>query len=213
MPPRGSAAPSDHGVGDGGGVSGQMADTHTSNWLLAVAQRADENMTRQQTLVEETKVFAEESARLADEGRGWVCSWNLLERIATQHSLAHSTCRRCRRGWAQWKVRSQDRCADRCSDRISRLHRKMNAIAEKLKVLNGEVLALPAEMAHFWETYPAAARSAGGTETNLPPRAGPFQTGGDAAPSGRAATGDAPPAQNDAKVVVADGESHSRGRH
>ena len=98
---------------------------------------------------------------------------------------------------------------DRCTGRISRLHRKMNAIAEKVVILNGEMLALTAEMAHFCETNPVAARSADGTETILPPRAGPFQTGGDAAPSGRAATGDAPPAQNDAKVVVADGESHS----
>ena len=69
---------------------------------------------------------------------------------------------------------------------------------------------MTAEVAHFCETNPVAARSAGGTETNLPPRTGPFQTGGDAASSSRAATGDAPPAQNDAKVVVADGESHSR---
>ena len=36
MPSLGSATPSDRGVGGGGGVSGQMADTHTSNgfWLL-----------------------------------------------------------------------------------------------------------------------------------------------------------------------------------
>ena len=86
----------------------------------------------------------------------------------------------------------------------------MNAIVEKLVMLNGEMLALTTEMAHFCGTNPVAARFAVGTETNLPPRAGPFQTGGDAAPSGRAATGDASlPAQDDAKVVVADGESHS----
>ena len=71
------------------------------------------------------------------------------------------------------------------------------------------MLALTAEMAHSCEANHVAAPSAGGTETNLPPRTGPFQIGGDAAPSGRAATGDAPPAQHDAKVVVADGESHS----
>ena len=87
----------------------------------------------------------------------------------------------------------------------------MNAIAEKLVILNEEMLALTAEVAHFYETDPVAARSAGGTETNLPSsRTGPFQTGGNASPSGRVATGDAPPAQNDAKVVMADGESHSR---
>ena len=86
----------------------------------------------------------------------------------------------------------------------------MNAIVEKLVMLNGEMLALTTEMAHFCGTNPVSARSAGGTETKLPPRTGPFQTGCDAASSGRAATGDAPPAQNDAKVIVADGESHSR---
>ena len=67
MPSRGSATPSDRGVGGGGGVSGQMADTHTSNWLLAVAQRVDEIMIRRQALMEEITVFVEESARLADE--------------------------------------------------------------------------------------------------------------------------------------------------
>ena len=36
---RGSATPSDCGTGGGGGVSGQMADTHTSTRLLGVAQR------------------------------------------------------------------------------------------------------------------------------------------------------------------------------
>ena len=77
-------------------------------------------------------------------------------------------------------------------------------------MLNGEMLALTVEVAHFYEMDPVTARSAGGTETNLSPRTGPFQTGGDASPRGRAATGDAPPAQNDAKVIVADGESRSR---
>ena len=70
MPSRGSAAPSGRGVGGGGGVSGQMADTHTRNWLLAVAQRVDESMIRRQALMEEITVFAEESARLVDESTG-----------------------------------------------------------------------------------------------------------------------------------------------
>ena len=42
MPSRGSATPSDCGTGGGGGVSGQMADTHTSSRLLGVAQLLDE---------------------------------------------------------------------------------------------------------------------------------------------------------------------------
>ena len=53
MPSRGSATPPDRGVGGGGGVSGQMTDTHTSNWLLAVVQRVDESIIRRQALMEE----------------------------------------------------------------------------------------------------------------------------------------------------------------
>ena len=206
MPSRGSAAPSDCGTGGGGGVSGQMADTHTSNWLLAVAQRVDEIMIRRQTLMEETTVFAEESARLDDESTGL----GVLVEAARMDSNATLTGSHDMQT-LQTRLGAMDEGQGRrAGRRASRLHREMSAIAEKLVMLDEEMLALTAEMAHFCETNPVAARSAGGTETNLPPRTGPFQTGGDAAPSGRAATGDAPPAQNDAKVVVADGESHSR---
>ena len=45
---RGSATPSDCGIGGGGGVSGQMADTHTSSRLLGVAQHLDEIRVRHQ---------------------------------------------------------------------------------------------------------------------------------------------------------------------
>ena len=74
---------------------------------------------------------------------------------------------------------------------------------------------MPAEMAHFWDGDGPCCRTicwllVARRRTCHSPRAGPFQTGGDAAPSGRAATGGASPAQSDAKVVVADGESHSR---
>ena len=203
---RGSATPSDRGAGDGGGVCGQMADIHTSNWLLAVAQRADEIRIRLQTLMEEFTVSAEESERPVGESTGL----GVLVEAARMDSNATLTGAHDVQT-LQMRLGTMEEGQDRCAGHISRLHRKMNASAEKLMVLNGEMLAFTAEMAHFCETNPAAARSAGSTEKNLPPRAGPFQAGGDASPSGRAATGDAPPAQNDAKVVVvADGESHSR---
>ena len=41
MPSRGSATPSDCRTGGGGGVSAQMADTHTNNMLLGVAQNPE----------------------------------------------------------------------------------------------------------------------------------------------------------------------------
>ena len=205
MPSRGSAAPSDCGTGGGGGVSGQMADTHTSNWLLAVAQRVDEIMIRRPALMEEVTVFVEESARLVNESTGLGV---LMEaaRMGSNATLtgAHNV------QTLQTRLGAMDEGQDRRGGRASRLHRERSAIAEKLVMLDEEMLALTAEVAHFCETNSVAARSAGGTKTNLPPHTGPFQTGGDTAPSGRAATGDTPSSQNDAKVVVADGESHSR---
>ena len=48
MPSRVSAARSDCGTGGGGGVSGQIAETHTSSRLLGVAQHLDEIRVRHQ---------------------------------------------------------------------------------------------------------------------------------------------------------------------
>ena len=133
-------------------------------------------------------MFAEESARLVDEptGLGVFVEAARMDSNATltgSHDVQT----------LQTRLDAMDEGQDRCGGRASRLRRKMSAIAEKLVMLNEEMLAFTAEVVHFYEADPVVARTAGGTETNLPPRTCPFQTGGDAAPSGRAATGDAPP--------------------
>ena len=156
MPSRGSAAPSDCGTGGGGGVSGQMADTHTSNWLLAVAQRVDEIMIRRQTLMEETTVFAEESARLDDESTGLgvlveAARMNFNETLTGSHDIQT----------LQTRLGAMDEGQGRRGGRrASRLHREMSAIAEKPVMLDEEMLALTAEMAHSCEANPVAARYA-----------------------------------------------------
>ena len=105
MPSRGSATPPDRrGVGGGGGVSGQMADTHTSNWLLAVAQRADENMIRRQALVKEVAVLVEESAPLADESTGLGAPVEVARKdFNATLTGPHDVQTPCIRDWAQWK--------------------------------------------------------------------------------------------------------------
>ena len=117
MPLRGSATPPGRGARGGGGVSGQMADTHTytSNWLLAVAQRADEIRIRLQTLMEEFTVIAEESERLVDEsaGLGVLVDAARMDSNATLTG-AHDV------QTLQTRLVAVEEGQDRCTGRISR---------------------------------------------------------------------------------------------
>ena len=108
-------------------MSGQMADTHTSNWLLAVAQRVDEIMIRRQALMEEIKVFAKESARLVDESTGV----GLLVEAARMDFNATLTGAHDAQT-LQTRLGAMDEGQDRRGGRASRLHRGTSAIAEKL---------------------------------------------------------------------------------
>ena len=170
MPSRGSATPSDCGTGGGGGGSGQMADTHTSNWLLAVAQRLDEIRIRHQALMEKTTVLAEESARLADEPtESGLLAEAAREDFNATLASAHDV------QALQTRVRAMEEIVqrqDRCAGRVFRLARKLNANVDMQSVLIEEMLALTVEVTHFYETNPVAARHAGGTETNLPQHTG-----------------------------------------
>ena len=172
VPSRGSATPSDCGTGSGGGGSGQMADTHMSNWLLAVAQRLDEIRIRHQALMEKITVLAEESARLADEPTesGLLAEAAREDFNATLTGAHDVQTLKTRVGAMEEIVQRQDRC----TGRVFRPARKLNANVNIQLVLIQKMLALTAEVAHFYETNPVAARHAGGTETNLPQHTGRF---------------------------------------
>ena len=58
--------------------------------------------------------------------------------------------------------------------RVSWYQHEQERLCETIVALFEELSAATAEMVHFCETDPVAARPAGGTETNLSQRTGPF---------------------------------------
>ena len=160
-------------------------------------------MIRRQTLMEEiTRVFAEESARLVDESTGL----GLLVEAARMGFNATLTGAHDVQA-LQTRLGAMDEGQDRRGGRASRLHREMSAIAEKLGMLDEEMLALTAEMAHFFETNPVAAQSAGGTEAKLPSRTAPL---GDVDSDARASR---PPCERASNTQEQRAPQHSPSRH
>ena len=101
-------------------------------------------MIRRQALMEEVTVFVEESARLDNEstGLGVLVEAARMDSNATLTG-AHNV------QTLQTRLGAMDEGQDRRGGRASRLHRERSAIAEKLVMLDEEMLALTAEMAHF----------------------------------------------------------------